>query len=172
LNPFLSFFSNPEKQLQKAWGERAISDFDADVATAYVDQRKEFDDYRFAYETGDFYRFTFEKNGKKAFVELKAQRRKKIIRELVIGKFLVTHAEKEFMLEALSALIRDVKRSANFTLLSIAANNRSPLQIEVIQAMGMRQIEKRIYFIAKGPKADAATDWADWWMFRSDIDTW
>lgn len=172
LNPFLSFFSNPEKQLRKAWGERAMCDFDADVATAYVDQRKEFDDYRFAYETGDFYRFTFEKNGKKAFVELKAQRRKKIIRELVIGKFLVTHAEKEFMLEALSALIRDVKRSANFTLLSIAANNCSPLQTEVIRAVGMRQIEKRIYFIAKGPKADAAKDWADWWMFRSDIDTW
>jgi GNAT superfamily N-acetyltransferase len=172
LNPVRSFFSNPEKQLQKAWGDRKKSDFKADLSTVYVAQRTDFDTYRFAYETGDFYRFTFESDGKKAYFELKAQRRKRIIRELVIGKFLVTHADQDFMQRALNALIREVKRSANFTLLSFAVNHHSTDLVSIISSVGMRPIEKRIYFIAKGPLADAQKDWSSWWMYRSDIDTW
>lgn len=172
LNPVLSFFSNPEKQLRKAWGERKKDDFKGDLSTVYVAQRTDFDTYRFAYETGDFYRFTFESEGKKAYFELKAQRRKRIIRELVIGKFLVTHADQDFMKRSLHALMREVKRSANFTLLSFAVNHESSDLLQVVSAVGMRPIEKRIYFIAKGPLADAVNDWSSWWMFRSDIDTW
>jgi len=172
LNPVRSFFSNPEKQLQKAWGDRKKSDFKADLSTVYVAQRTDFDTYRFAYETGDFYRFTFESDGKKAYFELKAQRRKRIIRELVIGKFLVTHADQDFMQRALNALIREVKRSANFTLLSFAVNHHSTDLVSIVTSVGMRPIEKRIYFIAKGPLADAVNDWSSWWMYRSDIDTW
>jgi hypothetical protein len=33
-------------------------------------------------------------------------------------------------------------------------------------------IERKIYFIAKGPLADGEQDWSSWWMHRSDIDTW
>ena len=172
LNPVRSFFSNPEKQLQKAWGDRKKSDFKADLSTVYVAQRTDFDTYRFAYETGDFYRFTFESDGKKAYFELKAQRRKRIIRELVIGKFLVSHADQDFMQRSLLALIREVKRSANFTLLSFAVNHQSTDLVSIVASAGMRPIEKRIYFIAKGPLADAVNDWSSWWMYRSDIDTW
>ena len=172
LNPVRSFFSNPEKQLQKAWGDRKKNDFKADLSTVYVAQRTDFDTYRFAYETGDFYRFTFELEGKRAYFELKAQRRKRIIRELVIGKFLVTHADQDFMQRALNALIREVKRSANFTLLSFAVNHHSTDLVSIVTSVGMRPIEKRIYFIAKGPLADAVNDWSSWWMYRSDIDTW
>jgi hypothetical protein len=172
LNPFRSFFSNPEKQLRKAWGDRSKDDFKGDLSAVYVAQRIDFDTYRFAYETGDFYRFTFESKGKKAYFEMKAQRRKRIIRELVIGKFLVTHSDADFMLQALRALTREVKRSANFTLLSFAVNNQSADLLRLVSAAGMRPIEKRIYFIAKGPLADSVKDWSCWWMFRSDIDTW
>ena len=172
LNPVRSFFSNPEKQLRKAWGERKKDDFKGDLSTTYVAQRTDFDTYRFVYETGDFYRFTFESEGKKAYFELKAQRRKRIIRELVIGKFLVTHADQDFMQRSLLALIREVKRSANFTLLSFAVNHQSTDLVSIVASAGMRPIEKRIYFIAKGPLADAVNDWSGWWMFRSDIDTW
>ena len=172
LNPVRSFFSNPEKQLQKAWGDRKKNDFKGDLSTVYVAQRTDFDTYRFAYETGDFYRFTFELGGKRAYFELKAQRRKRIIRELVIGKFLVTHADQDFMQRALNALIREVKRSANFTLLSFAVNHHSTDLVSIVTSVGMRPIEKRIYFIAKGPLADAVNDWSSWWMYRSDIDTW
>jgi hypothetical protein len=132
----------------------------------------DFDHYRFGYEQGDFFRYTFQLDGKKAFIELKAQRRKRIIRELVIGKFLVSHAEPDFMRKALQSLVKEVNRVANFTLISIAVNNTSEGLLNAVTALGMKPIDKRIYFIAKGPEAERIQDWTHWWMFRSDIDTW
>jgi GNAT superfamily N-acetyltransferase len=172
MNPVRSFFSNPESQLRKAWGQRNPIDFTCDTSLVHVIQNTRFDAYRFAYETGDFFRFTFEKNGMKAYFELKAQRRKKVIRELVIGKVLSTHIDSDFLQQAMRALIRDVKRNANFTLISIAVNDQSDNQLNWVRSVGMRPIEKKIYFIAKGPSADSVQDWSNWWMFRSDIDTW
>jgi GNAT superfamily N-acetyltransferase len=172
MNPLRSFFSNPESQLKRAWGERTTEDFSADNSISYVAQRVDFDRYRFGYEQGDFYRYTFELDGKKAYFELKAQRRKRIIRELVIGKFLVSHAEPDFMRKALQSLVQEVNRVANFTLISIAVNNTSEGLLHAVTTLGMKPIEKRIYFIAKGPEADRIQDWTHWWMFRSDIDTW
>ncbi|MFM2201745.1 MAG: hypothetical protein RL040_945 [Bacteroidota bacterium] len=172
MNPILSFFSSPEKQLRKAFGNRQTNNVSADTSLVYVAQRDDFDLYRFGYETGDFYRFTFEQEGKKAFFEMKAQRRKRIIRELVIGKFLTTHADEDFMRMAILSLVREVKRSANFTLISFAVNSESHKLTRVLSDLGLRAIEKKIYFIAKGPLAEGVTDWSNWWMFRSDIDTW
>ena len=172
MNPILSFFSSPELQLRKAWGNRSADDFTSDVSLVTVAQRADFDRYRYAYETGDFYRYTYEKEGKKAFFEMKAQRRKRIIRELVVGKFLTTNADEEFMRRAVQSLIEEVKRKANFTLISFAINNTAAGLKNVLTELGLRPIEKKIYFIAKGPVADNVTDWSNWWMFRSDIDTW
>jgi len=172
MNPVLSLFSSPENQLRKMTGSRQPDGFIADASLVYVSQRADFDRYRFGYETGDFYRFTFEREGKRAFFEMKAQRRKRIIRELVVGKFLTTHADEEFMRDAIRSLIREVKRCANFTLISFAVNDNSPTFKNVLNDLGLRPIEKKIYFIAKGPLADRVQDWSNWWMFRSDIDTW
>ncbi|MFM9005637.1 MAG: GNAT family N-acetyltransferase, partial [Flavobacteriales bacterium] len=108
LHPVRSFFSNPERQLRKAWGNREGQEFTAGTSLCYVAQRNDFDRYRFGYEQGDFYRFTVEHEGKTAYFELKAQRRKRILRELVIGKFLVSHPDHEFMQHALQALMREV----------------------------------------------------------------
>jgi GNAT superfamily N-acetyltransferase len=172
MNPILALFSNPEKQLRKAWGERKMLDFKPDQNCSAVAQRADFDDYRMAYETGDFYRFTFEENGRKAYFEMKAQRRKKIIRELVIGKMLLSEVDQNFMERALEALAKEVRKHANFTLLSIALNNQSSAQQQAALRIGFRRIEKQIYFIAKGKCADDVKDWGSWWIFRSDIDTW
>ena len=172
MNPILSLFSSPEAQLRRALGNRHSENMSADNSLVYVAQRADFDRYRFGYETGDFYRYTFEKEGKKAFFEMKAQRRKRIIRELVVGKFLTTHANEEFIREAIRSLLQEVKRRANFTLISFAVNSTSESLKRVLTDMGLRPIEKKIYFIAKGPLADSVKDWSNWWMFRSDIDTW
>jgi GNAT superfamily N-acetyltransferase len=172
LNPLLSLFSNPEAALRRAWGSRSSMDFKPSSSLTSVAQRADFDQYRFAYEVGEFYRFVFEKDGKKAFFELKAQRRKRVIRELVIGKFLVTHADADFMQTAILELIKEVKRQANFSLISFAVNNESTALLDSVRSAGMKPIDKRICFIAKGPLADKVKDWSSWWMFRSDIDTW
>jgi hypothetical protein len=172
MNPILSFFSSPENQLRRAFGTRRTDHFSADSSLVYVAQRADFDEYRFGYETGEFYRFSYEQEGKKAFFEMKAQRRKRIIRELVVGKFLTTHADEEFMRIAIQRLISEIKRKANFTLISFAINDASQSLKNVLMQLGLRPIERKIYFIAKGPIADSVSDWSNWWMFRSDIDTW
>jgi hypothetical protein len=172
LNPILSLLSSPEEQLRKVMGDRTSEDFGASSSLVYVAQRADFDTYRFGYETGDFYRFSFERDGRKAFFEMKAQRRKRVIRELVIGKFLTTHTDDDFIREAIQKLIAEVKRRANFTLISFAVNSTSENLKNVLVRLGFRPIEKKIYFIAKGPKSESVNDWSNWWMFRSDIDTW
>lgn len=107
-----------------------------------------------------------------AFFEMKAQRRKKIIRELVIGKFLTSHRDEQFIQSAFEELIRTVRKSSSFTMMSCALNPGDPFLLNAMEKNGFRKIEKSIYFIAKGPAAESIKDWSQWWMFRSDIDTW
>lgn len=172
LNPFFSLISNPEGQLKKHFAHRPESDFSADMRITCVKQSAAFDQYRFNYEKGDFYRFVWKENGREAFFEMKAQRRKKVIKELVIGKFLTTHQNDDFIRKAFAALIREVNRTANFTMISFAFNPLVTTLVNAMDANGFRKIDKRIYFIAKGPIAESVADWSNWWIFRSDIDTW
>ncbi len=172
LNPLKSLLTDPVKNLRSALGERVKKDFNTHESQVHVAQLASFDHYRFEYENGDFFRFQFEKNGQLAFFEMKAQTRKKVIKELVIGKFLVNTVDADFMKEALKALVKTVKKSACFTMISIAINPMTSALLIAVEGNGFRKINKRIYFIAKGEMADSITDWSNWWMFRSDIDTW
>ncbi|MFN5621625.1 MAG: GNAT family N-acetyltransferase [Flavobacteriales bacterium] len=172
MNPLLSFLSNPEKQLQRAWGNRQQIDFACDKKGIAVAQLKAFDDYRMAYETGDFYRFSYTQDEKRAFFEMKAQRRKRVIRELIIGKMLFSHHDASFMREALRALVKEVRKCASFTMMSCAVNTSCESEKIALQALGFKIIERKIYFIAKGPLASGEQDWSSWWIHRSDIDTW
>jgi GNAT superfamily N-acetyltransferase len=172
LNPLRSLLTNPVKNLRKALGERVKMDFLAHPAHRCVAQLAAFDHYRFEYETGDFFRFTFEKEGAKAFFELKAQTRKKVIKELVIGKFLSNSDDAVFIHEAVAALIKTVKKNSGFTMLSIAVNPLTLALNDALKQNGFKAINKSIYFITKGRLAEQTTDWSNWWIFRSDIDTW
>jgi len=172
LNPLASLISNPEDQLQKAWGVRHAQDFEFSDEIAGVCQKKSFDQYRINYQSGKFFRFIFEKEGNHAFFELKAQRRKKIIKEIVIGKILLSIPDETFLKDALNALLIEIKKQAGFTMISVAVNNKSLVQQRVLAKLGFKAIEKKIYFIAKGARADKIQNWEDWWMFRGDIDTW
>ncbi|MES1181687.1 MAG: GNAT family N-acetyltransferase [Flavobacterium sp.] len=172
MNPGLSLFSNPDPKLKKALGERIKMSFDTDHGIVHVGQSARFDDYRFAYEQGNFYRYVYEAEGKKAWFEMKSQVRKRVIRELVIGKFLVSHDDPKFIQEALQALAVVVKKSASYGIMSIAINPLTESLRRAVEACGFRRIDKQIYFIAKGKLATDNKDWSDWWMFRSDIDTW
>ena len=172
LNPLYSLVSNPEKQLKAVLNQRPPMDYTADIGITHVVQSAGFDQYRFNYEKGDFYRYHWEENGMKAFFEMKAQRRKKVIKELVIGKFLTTNQDKDFIHGAFTALIKEVKRSSSFTIISCAINpNVLPL-MNAMNNIGFKKIDRSIYFIAKGPMAEKIVDWSNWWIFRSDIDTW
>lgn len=120
---------------------------------------------------GTFFDSNSRRMEERAF-ELKAQRRKKVIRKLIIGKFLSSHLDAAFITKALTNLIRAVRKSSNFTLISCAINPDSKELKMAMDELGFRQIDRKIYFIAKGPVADEIKDWSNWWIYRSDIDTW
>jgi hypothetical protein len=172
MSPVTSLFSNPELQLKKKWGERKKESLASSNKVISVEQTASYDDYRFAYESGDYYRYTFEQNGEKVMFELKAQRRKKYIKELIIGKMIASKLDQALINSALKSLIKEVKCSANFTMLSFAINPLSTHLTASVDCNGFKKIDKQIYFISKGPIAEKTTDWSNWWMFRGDIDTW
>lgn len=172
LNPITAVFSSPESELRKAWSERKKLNFTGPKEVNYIAQQSDFDDYRFSFEEGSYYRFTYESGEEKSFFELKAQTRKKFIRELMIGKFLCSNLNPEFVSEAFKALVKSVRQSASFSMLSIAVNPGNTFLVKTLDQNGFRPINRSIHFIAKGPIADEITDWSDWWVFRGDIDTW
>jgi GNAT superfamily N-acetyltransferase len=172
LNPVRSLLTDPAAKLRRAFGDRVKMDFHAHTGHVHVAQLAAFDHYRFGYEKGEFYRFNFEKNEYRAFFEMKFQVRKKVIKELVIGKFLVNTDDPQFMRESISALLKAVRRAAGFSFVSVAVNPLTQPLVESLEACGFRKINKSIYFIAKGELASSVNDWSNWWMFRSDIDTW
>lgn len=172
MNPILSLFSSPEKSLKKAMSIERPFEFKAPDDLIHVDQSADFDNYRFGYSKGDYYRFLYRSGEKSVFFELKAQRRKKIIKELIVGKILPSDHDEQLIADGLRSLIKQIKKTANFTILSVAINSVSDELMRVVMGNGFKKIDKKIYFITKGKPADETTDWSNWWMFRSDIDTW
>jgi GNAT superfamily N-acetyltransferase len=172
MNPVLSVISNPENSLLKKWGERKPSLLNTDPAYVCVAQTENYDAYRFAYQKGNYYRFEYVEGDKKALFELKAQRRKKIIKEIIIGKFLTTHFETAFIQSAFSKLEKEIKKQAWFSIITIAVNPLNMQLVKCLERSKYKKIDKKIYFIAKGPVADKVTNWSNWNMYRADIDTW
>ncbi|MFN0033304.1 MAG: GNAT family N-acetyltransferase [Flavobacteriales bacterium] len=172
MNPVLSLFSNPEQQMEKHWPKRKSEAMQIESTIVCVQQSHAYDDYRFVYQKRGYYRFHYSDEGHAALFEVKVQRRKKIIKELIIGKFLTTTSDAAFIENAFGSLVKEVKRKASFTLLSVAINPLSETLNDALAGNGFKKIDRHIYFIAKGPLADEVKDWSNWWMYRADIDTW
>jgi hypothetical protein len=70
------------------------------------------------------------------------------------------------------SFIKEINRTTAVAFVSIAINDHSEQQQLIIEELGFKKIDRKIYFIAKGPLADQISDWSNWWMGRADIDTW
>lgn len=172
LNPILSLVTNPETALEKGLGKPVATNAYSDNNLVYVSQSTDFDSYRFGYQKGDYYRYTYKNGNDEVFFELKSQRRKKIIKEIIVGKIIPSRLDATLVSDALKALIKAVKKNSNFTMMSIAINSLSEELKAAVTKNGFNKIDKKIHFIAKGNLANESKDWSKWWMFRSDIDTW
>lgn len=172
LHPVRSLFATPEVQLRRALGQRKPDECACDHGLVMVRQSRDFDDYRFGFEKGELYRYEYESGGKKVLFEMKAQRRKAVIRELVIGKIVPSHADGPFLRAALADLLALVRACASFTMASCAVNSRSVVLATILAELGFHKIARSIYFTAKGPVAEQVADWSNWWIFRGDHDTW
>jgi hypothetical protein len=171
LKPLLSLFSNPEQDLQIPLFTRKATRIEQPNQLTAVAQLAEFDQYRFAYQKDDLFRYTFSEGNEQVLFELKAQRRKKFIREIIIGKIVTTSCEVQFLQKGMDALIKDLNKTTSATLITIACNSANEELQQVLQSFRFKPIDKKIYFIAKANTAIEA-DWKNWWFFRGDIDTW
>jgi GNAT superfamily N-acetyltransferase len=172
ISPVRSLVSNPEKQLRSKLGERKTLSVPSTPDIFSVEQSEEYDNYRFAYQKGNHYRFSYSTNGESVFFELKAQTRNSYIKELMIGKMICSHPNQELICAALNELVKYVERSAYFTLISFAINEQSLILNTGVKSCGFRKIDKQIFFSCKGEFANQVKDWSNWWIFRGDIDTW
>lgn len=94
--------------------------------------------------------------------ELKSIRRKRLLREMIIGD--VRGDDADF--GALAAHVHGA------TYLSIALSPLDPL-VTRVRAAGFRKIDRRITFVVKPfSNEDLVNDPARWRLFRADIDTW
>ena len=172
LNPAISLLTNPETSLEKGLGKPVAANAQSDDNLAYVAQTTDYDSYRFGYQKGDYYRYTYKNGNDEVFFELKAQRRKKVIKEIVVGKIIPSRLDSTLVNRALKELVKVVKKKSSFTIMSIAINSLSEELKDAVTSNGFKKIDKKIYFIDKGNVVNDTTDWSKWWNFRPDIDTW
>lgn len=173
LHPIRSLLTQPETQLMRSpLGQRTPIDLPLASDLAGVQQSAAHDHYRFGYQNGPYFRFIFEDPRGRVLFELKAQRRKKVLKELILGKIVRTSSDRELLFEAYAALEKAIRSNASFSFLSIAINPLSDDWKALMARNRFRPIDKKIHFIAKGPLADRQQNWGSWDIFRADIDTW
>jgi hypothetical protein len=171
LKPVLSIFANPERDLSTSLFTRKATGITQPSELTAVAQQEDFDQYRFAYQTDSLFRYTYQEGNDKVLFELKAQRRKKVIREIIIGKIVASSLHLPLLENAMKALIKDLNKTTSATLLTIACNSKNPELQQLMAAFQFKPIDKKIFFIAKANQPIEA-DWSKWWFFRGDIDTW
>lgn len=125
----------------------------------------------------DYFYYSTVINNQKFTFELKYQARKKIIKELVIGKVYMEENSYTLFPEALKELIKTCKKIKCITILSIAINEKcqQPNYLYACQKNGFKKIEKKIYFIIKAVKKALEKEIENPEKFdilRADIDTW
>jgi GNAT superfamily N-acetyltransferase len=171
VSPLRSFIGDENKRNERFYGSRVPQTLHLPQSHTGVAQHLEFDNYRFNYQKDPLYRVAVELNGDRALFELKSQRRKTLIREMVIGKAAFTSMDSKFVRYAFGELIRQVSKCGTSAILSIAVNPNVSVLVETIRHFQFRPINKKIFFITKGISPDVR-DWDNWSFFRGDIDTW
>ncbi len=172
MTPIRALIPGREARLSRIAAEHSPVQFTADSASVVVSRDSPFDQYRSSYQKGHYFRLGYSEGDRHAYFELKPSVRKKVIHELIIGKAVFSHADSQWMQRSLSLLIKDVRRSGGYSMLSIAVNSLNPLWPMLLKGSRFSMIRRHIYFIAKGPDAERVTDWSTWQIFRGDIDTW
>jgi len=172
----LSLCSSEQKQLDKcftSFSTKPISDNSSDYIRLSSDA--DFVKWRSDYSTGQPYRY-FRYESKDGITEftLKPSRRKRIIRELVIGDIRSTSYDPHHLSSALRELVAEVRKHRTSTIISFAANpHNTAISRDVLNNAGFRSIRRTVFFCMKNFSAPKEFQQPEKWMlYRSDIDTW
>jgi hypothetical protein len=172
LRPIRAVLTQPDKKMHQQWSARQETNLINSRDTVQVEQSKAYDRYRFAHQNGNYWRFEYEDNRGKILFELKSHLRKKILKELIIGRIIRTDKHPDLLEAALHTMIKKINDTASFSFLSIAINPLSNTLLQAIEGQGFKKIDKKIHFVTTGEVASRETDWSSWELYRGDIDTW
>ncbi len=172
----LSMFTSEEKQLNSCFSSAPISQLTDDSANYIrLSSDPQFLKWRSDYSTDQPYRyFQYESASGVTEFTLKVSRRKRIIRELIIGDIKSTTYSNEHISAALRKLVADVRKYRTSTIISFASNpNNTRINRDVLKSAGFNPIERTVFFCTKNFSAPKEFEQADMWtLYRSDIDTW
>jgi GNAT superfamily N-acetyltransferase len=175
-SPVRSLLGDEKKKLARAFNDKpSVSIREAAGEWFRLSDEKEFLEWRKCYSaTQTYFYHVFTENGKSVEFTLKPSRRRKYIRELIIGNVRTENNDRVFMQKAFRDLQTKVKRSGAAAFLSFAYNpHASAISAALLSQAGFKKIEKKIFFAVKTfTENHPAEDPANWILFRSDIDTW
>ena len=175
INPFSLLLPLNIAKLQEHFPNRNLFINKADKGFIRVENSPEFIDWRKThYDKEKYFSFHFAKDKEEVLFKLKINIRKKVIKELIIGDIITTTHEPEFILKAISELVKEVKKIKSLTILSIALNENCAYNFAFLfSKQGFKRIEKQIYFCVKPFVNDNIIITPDKWIvYRGDIDTW
>lgn len=137
--------------------------------TFRLENSRDFQEWRRQYQGNHYRQFSYTENESFMQVSHKINTRKKVIRELIIGEVLCNTNEDAFRQRAFRKYRSWLSAQWDIMLLSYCTSNEAHEVSQNILELGLKKIDRKIYFITKyygqsGPQ--------DWLLFRSDIDTW
>lgn len=172
-SPLLSLMRYGSTVIHPDYENATHGDFSTDDEILRVSQTTDFDRYRSGYQSGDHGRLIISSHGLECRIDFKIQIRKKIIRELIVGKILFNSWNNpQRCLELFREAMKKLNVKHRPTLFSIACNPHYEALAQLIASTGFRKIDRSIYFITKGRNAAQFQDARQWDIQRADIDTW
>ncbi|MDQ3110653.1 MAG: GNAT family N-acetyltransferase [Bacteroidota bacterium] len=175
-NPLRSLFGNEHKKLSRHFKQAPDLSLRENADEGFrLSLEKEFLEWRKCYSvTQHYFYHVYKENGKSIEFTLKPSRRKKIIRELVIGNVHTENNDSAFLRNAFRDLRSAVKKSGAAAFLSLACNpHAASLSPDLLAQVSFRRIDKKIFFTVKTFSGQhPAEEPSNWILFRSDIDTW
>lgn len=175
-SPVFSLLGDENKKLSRHFNDRSDLSIREIVNEGFrLSDEKEFLEWRKCYSANQNYFYhVYKENGKSIEFTLKSSRRKKIIRELIIGNVRTESHDTAFLKNAFQDLRSSVKKSGAASFLSFAGNPHSKyISEELLSSASFRKIDKKIFFAVKTfSESHPAEDSSKWILFRSDIDTW
>lgn len=175
VNPFGFLF--PVKKLQSVF--EPINTHNAQVNTDCIQLIEDTDFWKWksqlVYANQNYFQFTYSNNNKLIVIDLKLQKRKKIINEIIIGNIRFNREASVVLEEAIQLLLKRIKQAMCVTMVSWAVNenfNKAGLQ-SLLTKHRFKKIDNKIYFIVKPLReTDVVLNAALWNIGRADIDTW
>ena len=124
--------------------------------------------YRKKLSADNFYHI-YEKNGVTIEFCMKVIIRKRVLKELVIGRVDFNLFENEIINEGFIDLIKKIKKTKRINFISIALSENTKVFNEILLKNNFKKINNKIFFIHKNFKPVILNDIL---IFRSDLDTW